>query len=143
MELQAGTSSLKLYFPSGDFNINYVKFKLISTSGDSTTNPSTPDGFVLHQNYPNPFSLTNDAGNSTTIKFNSATTGEVTLVVYNVLGQRIFQKKKILNSSGENSFIYDGRDFKGKILSGGIYFYSLDYSVSEKSKRQIKKMIVL
>ncbi|MBL7095956.1 carbohydrate-binding protein, partial [candidate division KSB1 bacterium] len=140
VELQAGTSSLKLYFLEGGFNINHVDFKLISTSGDSTTNP---DGVVVSQNYPNPFSISTKAGNSTTIKFNSASTGEVILVIYNVLGQRVYQEKKILESSGENSFIYDGRDFNGNILNGGIYFYSINYSGAEKSKRQIQKMIVL
>ena len=143
VELQTGTSSLKLYFPSGDFNINHLKFRLISTSEDSETNPSTPDGFILHQSYPNPFSVNTKAGNLTTIKFSSESTGEVTLVVYNVLGQNVFQENKILESNGENSFVWDGRDINGNILSGGIYFYAIDYLEGNKSKRQIKKMIVL
>ena len=143
VELLAGTSALKLYFPSGDFNINYVQFKLLSTDEDSTINPSTPNGFILHQNYPNPFSVSTKEDNSTTIKFNTESLGEVILIVYNVLGQRIYEEKKILNSSGESSFIYDGRDFNGKILNAGIYFYSIDYSGVDKSRKQIKKMMVL
>ena len=140
VELQAGTFSLKLYFLEGGFNINHVDFKLISTSGDSTTNP---DGVVVSQNYPNPFSVSTKAGNSTTISFNSVITGEVVLVVYNVLGQRIYQENKILESEGENSFTWDGRDSNGNIINGGIYFYSVGNSGVKESKRQVRKMIVL
>jgi hypothetical protein len=90
---------------------------------------STPSQFKLEQNYPNPFNP------STEIRFNIPLTENVTLKVYNVLGNVIttlFDNQ--LLSAGEHSV-----SFNASNIANGIYFYSLQ---SGKFKA-INKMILL
>ncbi|MCK4696180.1 MAG: T9SS type A sorting domain-containing protein [Candidatus Cloacimonetes bacterium] len=73
-------------------------------------------------NYPNPFNP------STTISFSILEKDKekpVTLNIYNIKGQKV---KTLVNNkfdAGEHSVVWDGRDFKGKPVSSGIYFYKL------------------
>lgn len=85
--------------------------------------------FILYQNYPNPFNP------STNIKFNLSQTSEVTLKVYDALGNEIKTLVDEVKSAGsyEVQFISDDK------LSSGIYFLEL----SAGNFRQTKKMILL
>lgn len=87
---------------------------------------SPPSSFVLRQNYPNPFNP------STTIEYDLPVTSKVSLVVYNLLGQRV--RTLVLQttqSAGMHKAVWDGTDDNGRLVAGGIYFYRLkanDYS---------------
>ncbi len=70
--------------------------------------------FSLSQNYPNPFNPT------TTIKYQIAKTGFVTLKIYNVLGQEI---ATLVNEEKQPGNYY--ADFNGTNLPSGIYFYKI------------------
>jgi hypothetical protein len=81
---------------------------------------STVNEFCLDQNYPNPFNP------NTTIQFRIARSGNYTLTVYNVLGQRL---ATLLNSNlapGSHRAEWNGRDVNGKAVGSGIYFYILE-----------------
>lgn len=94
---------------------------LISRKTDSHGTPTfvepaapTPHEFALHQSYPNPFA------NEAIIAFAVATTSDVRLTLYNVLGQQISTLVDQSLGPGEHEVILDGRK-----LVPGAYFYRL------------------
>ena len=88
--------------------------------------------FSLSQNYPNPFNP------STTVKFSVPTGSAVqtTLVVYNILGQKVASLINKKMSPGEYSITFDSSKYG---LSSGVYFYRL----TAGSHVTTKKMILL
>lgn len=83
-----------------------------------------PLTFALDQNYPNPFNP------STTIKFAIPQQSNVTLKVYNMLGQEV----ATLVNEQMNAGSYNV-DFDASSLSSGIYFYSIQagqFNVTKK-----------
>lgn len=81
-----------------------------------------PDDFKLMQNYPNPFN------SETIIKYQIPKDSEVTLTIYNMLGQEI--KKIIVKKQypGYYSFKWDGMNNYGRKVSSGIYIYKIETS---------------
>lgn len=75
--------------------------------------------YLLEQNYPNPFN------NVTSIEYFLPASGNVKIVVYDMLGQRI----KILVNSYQTPGIYNvkwnGKDNSGNAVCSGLYFYQL------------------
>jgi hypothetical protein len=84
--------------------------------GDNPSS-SAPVKFTLDQNFPNPFNP------STTIRFGLPNRSNVSLVVYNTLGQQVAQ---IVNGDQEAGY-HDVR-FDASGLSSGVYFYRLTVS---------------
>ena len=80
--------------------------------------------FSLKQNYPNPFNP------STTIAFELAKAGQVTLEVFNVTGQKVATLVDGRMAAGEQEV-----DFNAVNFASGVYFYSLtagDYVQTRK-----------
>ena len=75
--------------------------------------------FILRQNYPNPFSRT------TTIEYFLSEPSPVNITIYNVLGQRITQIFKSMESTGPHSIAWNGLNDQGESVSSGIYLYRL------------------
>lgn len=97
--------------------------------GISPTSKNLVTDFKLAQNYPNPFNP------STTIKFNIPRTTEVTLEVFNNLGQRVSTLVNGRMTAGDHEVVFEGSD-----LSSGIYFYRLTVdNVSQKRKMVLMK----
>ena len=88
----------------------------------------TPKEFVLYQNYPNPFNPT------TVISYQLPVNGNVTLKVYDVLGNEI----ATLVNEEKPAGAYEV-EFDGSMLSSGIYFYQLKAG----SYSSINKMVLL
>jgi len=89
----------------------------------------TPRDFELYQNFPNPFN------NQTIIKFNLRRPAEVTLTIYNILGQKVKTLMKGRLNAGAQTVSWDGKDDKGNDLSSGIYFYQLRAGKASQTKR--------
>ena len=70
--------------------------------------------FSLDQNYPNPFNP------STTISYNLAENADVSLKVYDVMGQEVAKLVNEKQSAGTHNVQFDASE-----LSSGIYFYKL------------------
>ena len=95
---------------------------------------STASDFVLSQNYPNPFNP------STTIGYRLPKRSKVTIVVTNVLGQRVATLE-----SGERDAGYHQVEWHAAVASG-IYFYRLeavDAANHADAFVQVKKMLLL
>ncbi len=83
----------------------------------------------LYQNYPNPFNPT------TTIKYQLPQNDDVTLTIYNILGQKVRNLVDRRMEAGYPSIEWDSRDDNGKQVSSGIYVYRLianDFAQSRK-----------
>ncbi|MCP4633941.1 MAG: M6 family metalloprotease domain-containing protein, partial [candidate division Zixibacteria bacterium] len=78
-----------------------------------------PGGYILKQNYPNPFNA------KTSISFTIAENGDVSLAVFNLLGEEIKKLHSGYLKSGEQMILWDGTDNSGETVSSGIYFYRL------------------
>jgi len=74
------------------------------------------EGFELANNYPNPFNPT------TNIQFAVPRQGNISLAVYNVLGQHVRTLANGVYSTGHYMVTWDGKDEAGQTVASGIYF---------------------
>ena len=79
-----------------------------------------PTGFTLGQNYPNPFNP------ETEISFSLPEMMEVSLTVYNILGQEVRTLVSGEMEAGTHTIYWNGRDNAGNSVASGIYFYRLN-----------------
>lgn len=93
-----------------------------------------PQEFRLYQNYPNPFAQ------STTIKYDIILPTEVTITIYNVLGQQV---RKLVDNEFhyQNPFpyrkVWDGRNDRGELATSGLYFYRLTSNKFSSVQRMV------
>ncbi len=102
----------------------YIGFGV--TGVDEQIVESVPSKYRLDQNYPNPFNP------STVINFSLPKTGNVKLVVYNSLGEKV---KTLVNQemkAGQHTV-----NFNGSGLTSGIYYYRLSTNNSISTKKMI------
>ncbi len=93
-----------------------------------------PEVFELSNNYPNPFNPT------TSIEFNIPLASEVSLTIYNVMGQEVAKVHNGFAQPGAYKAVWNGRDNFGKKAPSGIYFYELK---AENHFHKVKKMTLL
>jgi hypothetical protein len=86
---------------------------------DEPGNPGFPISFELTQNRPNPFNP------STTIEYSLPERSQVTIEVFNVLGQRVRTLVNETKPAGIYRIEWDGVDDAGKSVSTGVYLYRL------------------
>ncbi len=106
-------------------NIFDNNFRII-TSLDNNPNSGKVSKYVLNQNYPNPFNP------ETTIGFSIPKSGQVTLSVYNVLGQKVCTLLNEYKPAGDHQV-----KFKASSFSSGVYYYDLEID----DFHQVKKML--
>ena len=86
---------------------------------------------VLYQNVPNPFN------NETMLSFDLDRPGDVTLSIYTVTGQKVWEQVLRSLSPGHHSIKWNARDASGLTLSGGIYLYTLEYEGTMAVRRML------
>lgn len=99
-----------------------IRVQVLPLSGTSVeeTTPQLPvSAFELFQNHPNPFN------SGTVIGFQLPTSGEVSLRVYNILGQEIRTLVTGVLKPGTHRVAWDGRDDNGVAVGSGVYLYRL------------------
>lgn len=98
----------------------------------------TPAGFVLFQNFPNPFNP------ATVIRYSLPSGGNVTLRITNLLGQLVRTLTVARFGPGEGEFAWNGRDDGGRAVASGVYFCTLEVSTGDHILfRNTKSMILL
>jgi flagellar hook assembly protein FlgD len=99
-----------------------------------TVSLSEPTEFSLMQNYPNPFNP------STTIKYSLANESNVTLKIYNSLGQNVREFKEGTRQQGNYEI-----NFNAAGLSSGIYLFSISAQSTDGKNNfsAVKKMILM
>ena len=137
VEGSGSTTELHLYSfidknPTGGSNFNY-RLKQIDFDGryrysDEIEINIVPDYFFLSQNYPNPFNPT------TTIKFSIPENNNVSIKIYDILGNEV----AVLVDDNKSAGNYEVK-FTADNLSSGVYFYKLQAG----SFNQVKKMLLI
>ena len=95
---------------------------------------TTPTEFALLQNFPNPFNP------DTTIGYELAESADVTLQIYNVVGQVVRTLMAAEPQSvGRYQVRWDGMDDRGMPVSSGIYFYQ----ISAGKFQDVRKLMLL
>jgi hypothetical protein len=136
----AGTSNAPRKYSYIDNTLSYgtyvYRLKQIDNSGKyqysdiiEVNTGLVPNGFLLNQNFPNPFNPT------TQIQFCISKSTHATLSVFNILGEKVmtlFDDNVVANQ------IYL-LTFNGNTLANGIYYYELQ----TKEKTQVKKMLLM
>ena len=92
-------------------------------------NKSQQQNLLLEQNYPNPFNP------NTIIKYQIPITSQVTLKVYDILGNEITTLVNEEKSEGNYSYSFTSNP----TLSSGIYFYQ----IKAGSFTQTKKILLI
>ncbi len=88
--------------------------------------PAVPTTYTLDQNYPNPFNP------STTIRYGLPEGAEVTIEIFNIIGERVARFDEGFRDPGRHYLVWDARG-----LPGGVYFYRLKAASFVVSKKMI------
>ena len=107
-------------------DIGACESPLAVPTGLRQSNESIWMTYQLYQNYPNPFNP------STTIKFNLPQTRQVTLKIFNILGEEVAKLVSDKLSAGSYSYEWDA----GKLASG-VYLYRLQAGDYVETKKMI------
>jgi len=103
---------------------SYIRFMTRIFVPDSLTSTYESENYTpslnkLYPNYPSPFNPT------TSIKFNLNSSENMSIKIYNTLGKEIRTLLDNYLPSGEHTVQWDGKDDKGNILPGGVYFIQM------------------
>ena len=115
----------------------YYKLEALDTRGNITTHGpivvevAAPKTFALDQNYPNPFNPT------TQIRYQLPQAVQVSLVIYNMLGQKVRELINAQQPAGYHTAIWDGRDSAGRTLPTGVYHYRLQAGSFTMTKKML------
>lgn len=97
-----------------------------SITGVDETQTQMPEKFALDQNYPNPFNPV------TTISFNLPEAMDVSLEIFNILGQKVTTLVSAQMQSGHHSVKWNASN-----LPSGIYVYYLNAGKYSESKKMM------
>jgi hypothetical protein len=117
-----------IYF--GHFDVSTIpavhRFRRVLTSVEPVNEPTIPTGYVLEQNFPNPFNPT------TEIHFKISNPGMTTLKVYDLLGREVASLVDNYLAAGS----YKAR-FEAVSLTSGTYIYVLTSGETRISKKML------
>jgi len=107
-----GSDTVKV---TGDDRVVFVnRYEYLSTEGEGV-----PVEFALHENYPNPFNPT------TTLRFDLPEVSDITLIIYNMLGQRVRTFNMNDTPAGFHSIKWNATNDYGEQVGAGVYLYQL------------------
>jgi hypothetical protein len=118
------TGAHTLRLTGSGVKVDFVQFTEVMTAVDGEN--ELPGSFDLAQNYPNPFNP------STTINFVLGKTSNVTLSVFNILGQKVATLVDGPMAVGSHTV-----HFNGKSLASGVYIYRLETPGFVSSKKMM------
>jgi hypothetical protein len=112
---------LKIHLKSGQTvtvpadSIRRMAFSLTTGIRDAGTSDYAPTAFRVLQNYPNPFNP------STTIAYETVSTSDVRLRVYDTRGALIRDLVHEAQAAGLHLVVWDGTDDGGAHVASGVY----------------------
>jgi hypothetical protein len=115
-----------------DFNGNLGEFSeeaLASITGIEDGSEALPKEFALYQNYPNPFNP------ETQVTFDLPARANVSLSIYNMLGQRVRTLVNDTKPAGTHIIRWDGLNNHGVRVSSGVYIYTIRAGDFVQSKK--------
>jgi len=112
---------------TGDNRVIYVnRYEYLSTEGEGV-----PVEFALHENYPNPFNPT------TTLRFDLPEVSNLTLTIYNMLGQKVRTFNYQNTSAGYHSVKWNATNDYGDPVGAGVYLYQLQTKDFVKTRKMV------
>lgn len=127
-------------FPNDDWFIDNIFLGIEQPLGISDASDGIPQRFEVLANYPNPFNP------STTIRYRLPVRSEVSLVIFNALGQQVKRLIGEQREAGSHQIVWYGDDQNGNTVSSGIYFYlftAKSLSGNGEVYRATQKMMLL
>ena len=128
------TANNALYAPVSETGV-YAAFTtdIVADVEEDERGDILPYQFELSQNYPNPFNPV------TTIEYSLPSRTDVTIEVFNVLGQKVRTLVNETKSAGSYRTEWNGIDDAGRPISTGVYLYRF----SAGDLVQTKKMLLI
>lgn len=102
-------------------------WEISPVSNSDTQAPNAGSG--LQSINPNPFNP------STTIRYKVTKTQPVSLVVYNLKGQKVCELVNASKSAGVHSISWDGKDANGRPVSSGVYYLRMSTSDTTQTRK--------
>jgi hypothetical protein len=114
-----------------DFNGNEGEFsdEISVPMGIEPTSNNIPKEFALHQNYPNPFNP------ETWIAFDLPKATDVSITIYNTLGQKVRTLVSDASPAGSYKVLWDGNNDNGAMVASGIYIYTIKAGTFVQSRK--------
>jgi hypothetical protein len=103
---------------------------VVHVPGGETRESTDPTQYKLAQNFPNPFNP------STVISYDLPVSSDVTLKVYDMLGQEIVTLVRGMQSAGTHRVTFNKQNIA---LPSGVYYYA----ISTPTYRDVKRMILM
>ena len=111
----------------GDDRVVFVnRYEYLSTEGKGI-----PTEFVLHENYPNPFNPT------TILRFDLPEVSNLTLTIYNMLGQKVKTFNMQSTPAGYHSVKWNATNDYGDPVGAGVYLYQLQTKDFVKTRKMV------
>ncbi len=99
----------------------------------NASSASVPKTYALEQNYPNPFNPT------THIRYQIPEGSQVSLTIYNMLGQKVRTLVNGQQAAGVYDIVWDGTNDNGVKLASGVYIYRM----TAGNFTQIRKLVLM
>ncbi len=136
--LTASISNTTIFSAFGSIDPNFYNAWNYDTNSPNLevelTGGALPNQFNLGDNYPNPFNPT------TTVEFKLPIGVDVTLNVYNLLGERVATIFNSYAQPGNYKATWNGLDLNGNQVPSGTYLFELD---AGEYFHQVKKMTMM
>jgi len=124
IEATDGIDTVKV---TGDDRVVFVnRYEYLSTESEGI-----PTEFALHENYPNPFNPT------TTLRFDLPELSDLTLTIYNMLGQRVRTFNMQGKAAGYHTITWDATNDFGEQVGAGVYLYQLQAIDFVKTRKMV------
>lgn len=125
-----GDEDRKTLYITGGNSIYRIRLAKATTT-DIKDHGSIPANFKLYQNFPNPFNPI------TTISYQLLVAGDVKLLIYNLIGQKIKTLLDSFQNPGEHSIVWSGMNDNRNFVPSGIYFYRIETNGMGFQKKMI------
>jgi hypothetical protein len=105
----------------------------------NTADAGIPTTYALDQNYPNPFNPI------TTIRFALPKLSNVTIKIYNLLGQEVATLVEGVREAGFYTQQWNGHNQYGNQVATGVYFYRIEAKPADGGApfTSLKKMLLI
>ena len=122
-DLGGRTQDNIIYFDNISFYSNSV--------GIDNRSETFPQGFVLEQNFPNPFNP------STTLRYELPEDGLVNVTIYDMMGRQVSTLLSSHQTAGYKSIQWNATNDFGKPVSAGVYLYQIQAGEFVQTRKMV------
>ncbi len=148
INLEIGTAGLTLphYFayllvennqPASRFRVIPIHLNLTTTAVQMPVSQALPQTFELEQNFPNPFQGNGRDGAETTMKYQLPQVADVTIRIFNMLGQEVVTLDFPAQMPGFHQVRWNGQLPDGRYAASGLYFFQVQAGPFHSTKKML------